>query len=406
MNILYICNEYPPGKSGGIGSATRNLAEEMVKKGHGVFVAGLYWPGYGQQDREEINGVEIWRKRLSIDKGIIRNNYSILDTVVLSLFRRSGLLYRSFKKGMVDFISFLEQLVINHNIDIIEWPDYNECFGYKIPVILPADFPAPVVVKFHGTDSYIRQQTKRIFDRAKHDLEKKHILAASSLIAVSDHTAKQYASFYQLDREIPVLYNCVKVSGDEPAIKAGDKKIVVFAGSLNKFKGVYSLLNAWNLVSKIYPRAVLQIFGKGNPKKFINILEADVKRTVVFMGFTDPMVVKQAFADASMAVFPSYTECFSLAPLEAMSVGCPVLYTERASGPELICEGENGLLIDPDNIPLIAESIVRLMAKKELRTRFSENGKRTVTTKFNIANSADLHLTLYQNVIKKHKREK
>ena len=40
MNILFICNEYPPGKSGGIGSSTRTLARGLQAAGHAVFVAG------------------------------------------------------------------------------------------------------------------------------------------------------------------------------------------------------------------------------------------------------------------------------------------------------------------------------------------------------------------------------
>jgi glycogen synthase len=63
MTILFICNEYPPGKSGGIGSMTRVLARAMVKAGHQVLVAGLYAHGYGQKDYEEDQGVKVWRRR-------------------------------------------------------------------------------------------------------------------------------------------------------------------------------------------------------------------------------------------------------------------------------------------------------------------------------------------------------
>jgi hypothetical protein len=159
MNILYICNEYPPGKSGGIGSATRNLAMEMVRKDHRVFVAGLYMPGYGEEDFQEADGVMIWRKRLNIDIGLIRNDYSLFDTVMLRSLKASGLLARSFRKGMREFISFLHKLVIEHEIDIIEWPDFNECFQYTDVNILPLALPAPVIVKLHGSHAYIKAQT-------------------------------------------------------------------------------------------------------------------------------------------------------------------------------------------------------------------------------------------------------
>lgn len=38
MNILYLCDEYPPAKTGGIGTVTKVVAEAMVQKGHTVYV--------------------------------------------------------------------------------------------------------------------------------------------------------------------------------------------------------------------------------------------------------------------------------------------------------------------------------------------------------------------------------
>ena len=42
MKILFYCNEYPPYPTGGIGSVTKIVAEELVKRGHEIFVVGYY----------------------------------------------------------------------------------------------------------------------------------------------------------------------------------------------------------------------------------------------------------------------------------------------------------------------------------------------------------------------------
>jgi len=89
-----------------------------------------------------------------------------------------------------------------------------------------------------------------------------------------------------------------------------------------------------------------------------------------------------------------------------MSLGCPVIFTERASGPELIDNGENGLLVDPDNIDMIAGSIVRLLSEKELRDSYSRKGRETILEKFNIKKSAAEHLSLYRKVIEVYNQEK
>jgi glycosyltransferase involved in cell wall biosynthesis len=167
-----------------------------------------------------------------------------------------------------------------------------------------------------------------------------------------------------------------------------DGNTIVFAGSLSPFKGLVSLLKAWNIVHEKYPEAILKIFGKGKPKNFIPLLDEQAKKSVVFMGFADASEIHQSFSQATAAVFPSYTECFSLTPLEAMSLGCPVIVSERASGPELIDKDVNGLLVDPDNIDSIASSDHGLLSDKCLRDSFSKRGRETIQNKFHIADSA------------------
>lgn len=82
-----------------------------------------------------------------------------------------------------------------------------------------------------------------------------------------------------------------------------------------------------------------------------------------------------------------------------MSAGCPVIYTKRASGPELIDNGVNGLLVDPDNQREIADNILLLLHDQNLRQQLSQNGRNTVINKFNIAHSAKKHIDFYRTVI-------
>jgi glycosyltransferase involved in cell wall biosynthesis len=111
-------------------------------------------------------------------------------------------------------------------------------------------------------------------------------------------------------------------------------------------------------------------------------------------------------ATASIAVFPSYAECFSLAPLEAMAAGCAVIYTSKSSGPELIVDGENGLLVDPDDVNAIAKAITLLIEDKKLRQTIADAGKRSVSEKFNVVNSAQQHIAFYNGVIGEFKSRK
>ncbi len=405
MNVLFICNEYPPGKIGGIGSVTRALAKAMVEGRHTIFIAGLYPPGYGQPDYEEDNGIKIWRKRLSVDFGLLGNSYSILDAAILKFLSATGIMRTDVLNSLLSFNNFLTFIIQKFDIDIIEWPDFNEYFSY-----LPADFswtalPIPLVIKFHGTTSYINKQMGAKTDRNLYHVEKTHIERADALISVSKKTAEDYTNFYNIRNEIITLYNSIDIPSlnyqwQEPP------KTIIYVGTLTKSKGIYSLLRSWNLVVARHPKAVLRVFGKGKHNSLLKLIAPEVKSSVVFEGFVNHDEIYKAMSAAAATIFPSYAECFAIAPLEAMAAGCPVIYTQRASGPELIKKDINGLLVDPDNEEEMADAMLLLLQNGELRKKFSAEGRTTVEQRFDIRQSANDHINFYSRVIQQYSKTK
>src|ERR1044071_2342112 len=117
MNILFICDEYPPGKNGGIGSSIQTLGRAMVKKGHRVFVVGLYPYSYGQQDTENDMGVKVWRfrygYRLSANGGSIL--YKVFNRIPDGIKQ-----HLNGKKAFKRYIEFINELVRKEKIDLIE----------------------------------------------------------------------------------------------------------------------------------------------------------------------------------------------------------------------------------------------------------------------------------------------
>jgi glycosyltransferase involved in cell wall biosynthesis len=403
MTVLYICNEYPPGKIGGIGSMTKTLARAMVSAGHKVLVAGLYLPGYGEADFESDHGIKIWRKRLKIDIGLIKNNYSLSDSIFLRSLSASGILQKDMANSIRKFNRFIEELILEFNVDIIEWPDFNDWFPYiNIPLRWP-ELSVPLIIKFHGTQSYISQQTEELVNKKVYPLEKQHIDRATALVSVSRNTAENYIKLYNLSKHVHILYNSIELPGLIYRSNQTETKIV-FAGALIKLKGIYSLLKAWNIVHKKHPDATLEIFGKGKINTVIKEAMTKTGHSIHYKGFVSKEELHNAMSTAAAAIFPSYTECFALAPLEAMAAGCPVIYTERASGPELIKHGINGLLIDPDDTEQMAEAMSSLIQSESLRIKFSTNGRRTIEEHFNIDQSVHDHIQFYKQVIRQYQQ--
>jgi len=109
--------------------------------------------------------------------------------------------------------------------------------------------------------------------------------------------------------------------------------------------------------------------------------------------------LRAAFESARAAVFPSYSEAFALAPMEAMAEGCPTIYTGRSSGRELIDDRENGLLVDPDQPQEIAAAIGSLLADDTLADRLGRAGRKTIEERFSPSGLLGRNIDFYSQCV-------
>lgn len=393
MNILFICDEYPPGLNGGIGSIVQNLAREMVVQGHQVYVVGLYTYEYGCADFEEDMGVKIWRLRYGFKLPNIKKLYGVQRRIPNRLKR---LLFA--KRDFERYILFVKKIIAAYNIDIIEQPDWLS-YAYFIGLENPTlpNLGLPVILKFHGSHSYSSFELNVVPNKHFVNIDKLNIQRANALASVSRHNALINKELFEINVPIKILYNGVTLS-NELTNKKRKTKTVFYAGTVKQTKGSFSLMRAWNLVQQKMPDTELIVYGKGELKKAMEFINPAFRKTVHFEGHQSREKLFDALETATMAVFPSYTEAFSMAPLEAMSRACPTIYTKRSSGREVIKDGDNGLLIEPDNIEEIAEKIMLLMDQPALATRIGDAGRVEVLERFEISKITREHLEYYKMV--------
>src|SRR5476651_1059807 len=103
MNILYLCDEYPPGHHGGIGTSVQLLARELVKQGHKVIVAGLYSLGYGGENKYEDEGVKIYRFRMGLDSKWFDDHQSMMVRISKRILRDTGIMEWDIKRSLVNY---------------------------------------------------------------------------------------------------------------------------------------------------------------------------------------------------------------------------------------------------------------------------------------------------------------
>jgi glycosyltransferase involved in cell wall biosynthesis len=222
-------------------------------------------------------------------------------------------------------------------------------------------------------------------------LERAAFDRADAWCTVSRYAAERTRCLFGLPRGPgALLYNPVDQSFKiRPLARSRD---VVFAGTLAAKKGIISLIRAWRRVLDACSGARLHTFGKdvtapggGSMQAYLRTqLDAETAKTVVFHGHVAREELLRVYRGARLAVFPSYAEAFALAPLEAMACGCPVIYTRRGPGPELIRDEQDGLLVDPDRPEEIGAAIVRLLADDQAASRFGEAGQARARNRFSL----------------------
>jgi glycosyltransferase involved in cell wall biosynthesis len=251
MNILYLCDEYPPGKHGGIGTYVRLIARQMVRLGHNVVVAGLYSPGYGGADKFNDEGVKVYRFRRGFDFGFLHNETSLASRIGIRLLKDSGLMGRDIKKSLAAYKNKLEQLISEHQIDIAEMPDYNDYVRFCSFYIQFPQLPVPVVVKMNGSVTYFTREAGGVVPEHVIRMEQTILNQAAAVSGASRYTANKSAEYLSYSKKVEVLYNGIKTDLPVRNVPKNSKQ-VIFTGTLVAKKGIYQLAKAWNIVNKSY----------------------------------------------------------------------------------------------------------------------------------------------------------
>jgi glycosyltransferase involved in cell wall biosynthesis len=92
--------------------------------------------------------------------------------------------------------------------------------------------------------------------------------------------------------------------------------------------------------------------------------------------------VPQVLAAAAVSVLPSLSEGISNSLLESMAAGVPVVATRVGGTPEVIEDGEHGLLVPPGDPQAVADAILAVLGDPELAARLSANGRRRAREEF------------------------
>lgn len=152
---------------------------------------------------------------------------------------------------------------------------------------------------------------------------------------------------------------------------------IIFAGRLNKIKGVDVLIRAFAEVKKSYPEASLDICGIGEERESLEELKNTLR--IVDVKFTGSILnaeILKKMATASIFILPTVaSEGHPKALIEAMACGDVCIATNVPGNRDVIIDSENGLLVPPNDVQVLSKSIKEIFTDDALRLRLSHNAQ-------------------------------
>jgi L-malate glycosyltransferase len=177
-----------------------------------------------------------------------------------------------------------------------------------------------------------------------------------------------------------------------------DAPLVGNVAALVPHKGQRHLIDAAAEVVRQQPDARFIIAGQGELRESLQhqIKHHHLEKHVVLAGFRpDILSVHKAF---DLFVMSSVTEGLGTSLLDAMACGKAIVATTAGGIPEVVLDGETGILVPPRDHTAMAAAIVRLLADEPLRKRLGEAGRRRVEQHFSVETMVRKTLMVYERV--------
>jgi len=214
------------------------------------------------------------------------------------------------------------------------------------------------------------------------------------MIAVSEANARYLVKDKGLPAErITVIYPGVRFERFNPSAAVPldlktrlgfdvNDPVLLVAGRLEPQKGHRVLIDALPLILREFPRARLVCLSDGALRSELEqrVAELGLQSSVRFTGYQPDLLPWLALAD--ICVLPSYYEGLPVAVVEALASGKPMVATAVDGTPEVLTDGETGLLVPPGDSASLAKAIIQMLANPEQRASMARKGHERVLELF------------------------
>lgn len=178
-----------------------------------------------------------------------------------------------------------------------------------------------------------------------------------------------------------------------------DSPLAAIVARLIPQKGHVYLLHAFRRVLGALPEARLLVVGEGYLREELESLaeELGVASKVIFTGFCGN--VSRIMDGIDLFVLSSLWEGFGLVLLEAMAASKPIVATMVSAIPEIVLDGETGILVPPNDPELMAEGITKLLTQPTLARQMGCRGKQRLEREFSAQKMIAATEVLYDDLV-------
>lgn len=211
------------------------------------------------------------------------------------------------------------------------------------------------------------------------------------VISISDNVAESLTELGVQARSIRVIYNGIDLAPYRELHRTTSHWMRTFilgtVVRLEPNKGIHYLLRAFHTLFVSLPHARLVVVGDGPERKQLEWLSRrlDVGHAVQFVGFQQPEKIPHWLQSFDCFVLPSVErESFGISLVQAMAAGCPVIASRIGGIPEVVHDGETGLLIDPKSSEQIVRAVLTIYQHPDMAMERARKAYAMVEKKFTL----------------------
>jgi len=265
----------------------------------------------------------------------------------------------------------------------------------------------PIITTLHGTDI-----TLVGLDPSYLPITRFGIAQSDGVTSISSHLRDRTYEAFNITSEIEVIRNFVNcdvyvrkpelVATMRPAYASAEEKLLVHLSNFRPVKRVTDVVEVFARVAQAMP-ARLMLIGDGPDRATAEFLarRLNVQDRIHFLGKQDN--VNELLPLADLMLMPSEMESFGLAALEAMACSVPAIATRVGGVPELIDDGENGLLFPVGDIEAMSTAAMALLSDEARLQTLSQAARKTAQDRFCASRIIPLYEKYYERVIHRTK---